>query len=179
MLRPATEAVEGSQQVITLAVAVNAMADTKARHMANYGTAIAKYIDDLEAAGNQVEVIAAIVSEVSGVRCAHSWTVKRAGGTINLATLAFSIGHPAAFRRFGFGLRERLPRELVQEDSCYGFSVDLKLSDLINPPHGTIILNGMRNAHSVARTPEAALAAVGEQIEAAMTDPEAKAVGGD
>jgi hypothetical protein len=174
MLRPSPEALEGSTQVITLAVAINASGGTGARYMANYGTAIARYIDELEAQGHQVEVIAAICSEVSGMRVAHTWMVKAAGDTVSLATLAFSIGHPAAFRRFGFALRERLDKALVKPSAGYGYSVDLTLADLINPSPGTVILNGMKNADSIARTTEHALAAIGKQIDAALTNPEAR-----
>lgn len=176
MMRPSPEAIEGHGRVITLAVAINASGGTNARSMANYGTAVARYIDELETQGHQVEVIAGLCSEVSKVRCCHTWKVKGAGDTVNLATIAFSIGHPAAFRRFGFALRERLPRELVREDSAYGYSRDMTLDDLVNPSPGTVILNGMKDADSIARTPEAALAFIGAQIEAVLADPEAASV---
>jgi len=170
MIRRSNDAQRSQRPVITLAVPVNATADIKASAMSNYGLAIARYIDELEAGGQRVELVAAIVSIVSGKRLVHSWTVKHASEHMDFATVAFSLGHPAMFRRLGFALRERSP---VREDSGYGMSQDLRLSDLIDCERGTIILNGMKNANAIAYNPDKALENVGRQIQAALDDPEA------
>lgn len=160
----------GSKAVVSLFVPVNATASVSAKYMRNYGLALARYIDEMEAGGRQVELLAGIVSEVSGKRLAHVWTVKQAGTQMDYGNIAFAVGHPAVFRRFGFALRERSP---VRTDYGYGYSQDAKLDDIINADPGLIILNGMKDADRIARTPEAAIASVRKQIDAALADREA------
>lgn len=163
----------GSHPIITLCVPVNATANVKAQNMSNFGLAVARYVDELEAAGKRVELLACIVSLVSRVRVAHIWTVKRANEHMDLESVAFSLGHPAAFRRLGFALRERSP---VPTDPSYGYSKDMCLDDVIDPTPGAIILNGMKDANNVADTQERALAHVRAQLDAALVDPEAASV---
>lgn len=155
----------GGDNVITLYVAVNALAYVRAEYMANFGLAVAHYIRQLELGeGKRVELHGAICSTVSGWRVAHTWKIKDAGQPLDLAVLAFSIGHPAMFRRLGFGLRERCA---APRDYGYGSTVSLLHSDLINPPAGAIILNGMANADRYARTIEAGTEYVEQQISKA------------
>lgn len=153
---------QGAKPVITLGVAISANCGTDANAMSNYGLAIARYTDELEARGYRVEISAAMVCHIDGTRVVHSWTVKEAGDAMNLADVAFSIGHPAAFRRLCFALIERTP---VRECGSYGYPKDLEPGDLPNP---AIILNGMRSVNDHSRTYEGALAHVGKIIEAAM-----------
>ena len=164
MIRRATDGT-GTRKVMTLIVPVNANGFVSAPSMANLGVAIAQYVRQLEAQGTRVELLGAICSEVSGARVSHVWTVKRADQPLNLAVVAFSIGHPAMFRRIGFALRERCG---VKEDPCYGRSQPLKASDVINCPLGAIILNGMTEADTVAPTAEAGLEYVERTIQAAL-----------
>jgi hypothetical protein len=130
--------------------------------MANFGTAVAQYVNQLETDGVRVELIGMIVSLVQGRRVAHSWTVKAADQPLDLAVVAFSIGHPAMFRRLGFALRERSG---APYDPSYGRTVPAEMRDLIGPAPGTVILNGMADAGTHAQTPQAALAYVSAQIE--------------
>lgn len=162
-----SNATSGAGRVLTLVVPVNATAGVSAQSMAHFGVAVAQYVNQMETEGTRVELIGAIVSDVrSGERCAHTWTVKHADQPLDLAVVAFSIGHPAMFRRLGFALRERCG---FRDNPSYGMSSDCKISDLINPAPGTIILNGMRRANEYAPTAKRALEYVSKQIEAAIT----------
>jgi hypothetical protein len=165
MIRHAKRADTGAGRVLTLAVPVNASAATSAQAMSNFGLGVAQYVNQLEADGVRVELIACIVSTVSGVRVAHAWTVKKADQPIDLAVVSFAIGHPAAFRRLGFALRERCS---AAEDPGYGYSLDAVPSDFINAPAGLVILNGMKDADRHAQTPQKALAYVTTQIDKAL-----------
>lgn len=164
----------GAKPIITLAVPVNALGMVSGEHMSNFGLAIARYVDELEAGGYRVEVHGVICSQLRSDRVCHSWIVKEAHHAMNLASVAFSLGHPAMFRRLGFALRERTPVATVPG---YGQSIDVRLSDLIDPTPGTIILNGMKDAASIARTPANALEHVRKQIDRAFEDFEAESHG--
>jgi hypothetical protein len=165
MIRHAEVATAGSSRVLTLAVPVNALAYVSARSMANFGIAVAQYVNQLETDGTRVELIGMIVSMVHDVRVAHSWTIKHADQPLDLAVVAFAIGHPGMFRRLGFALRERCD---AREMQGYGQSTAAKASDLINEPPGVVVLNGMRDADTHASTPARALEYVSKQIEAAL-----------
>jgi hypothetical protein len=169
MIRHARDAERGFRPVLTLGVPVNALGYVGAREMANFGVAVAQYVNQLEAQGMRVELIGMMVSQVSGRRVAHSWTIKHADQPLDLAVVAFSIGHPAMFRRLGFALRERCN---APTDPIYGRTMSAKVSDLINPPVGTVILNGMAEADQYAPTPEAALEYVTKQIDTAIEQQE-------
>lgn len=165
MIRHTRDAESGSGRVVTLIVPVNAMCMTNAQHMANFGVGVVQYVNQMETQGMRVEVIACCANLINGWRSTFSWTVKRADQPLDLAVIAFAIGHPAMFRRIGFTLLERCK---APECCGYGQSADARLSDFINPAPGTIILNGMKDAHTNAKTPEAAFEYVSKQIEKAM-----------
>lgn len=165
MIRHAPKPSMGCGKVLTLIVPVNCLAQVTAQAMANFGTAVAQYVNQLETDGTRVELIGCIVSEVSGWRVSHSWTVKYADQPLDLAVVAFTIGHPAMFRRLGFALRERCAAPV---DYSMGFSEKPKLDDVINAPPGAIILDGMREADKHAPTPKKALAYVSAQIDKAI-----------
>lgn len=165
MIRHAPVADMGCGRVLTLVVPVNALGIVSAPNMANFGVAVAQYVNQLEMDGTRVELIACIVSNVSGWRVAHSWTVKSADQPLDLAVIAFAIGHPAMFRRLGFALRERCAAPM---DRSYGKTCPAKISDIINAPPGAIALNGMANANEHAPTAEKALAYVSKQIDKAI-----------
>lgn len=169
MIRHTTKPDNGAGRVLTLAVPVNALAYVNAPAMANFGVAVAQYVNQLETDGTRVELLGMMVSLVSGHRCAHTWVIKYADQPLDLAVVAFSIGHPAMFRRLGFALRERSG---LPEDFGYGQTVAAKLDDIIDPAPGTIILNGMANADSYAPTPERGLEYVSKQIETALQNKE-------
>jgi hypothetical protein len=156
----------GNKPVVRIAVyiAANWMADAQA--MSNYGLAIARYVDEMEATGRRCEVIAALAMDFSTggkSRVCHSWTVKNADEPMSLADMAFSVGHPAAFRRLGFALIERTP---IPMQGNYGIPKQLVATDL--PRDDYIILNGMNEVNSFARTYEGALAYVRLAINDAL-----------
>lgn len=172
MLRHVNNPTAGMGRVLTLIIPVNASAGTRAGYMANFGLAVAQYVNQLEANNIRVELVGAICSQVSRWRVAHTWQIKAADQAPDMAVIAFALGHPGMFRRLGFALRERCA---APQDWEYGRSESLKLDDVINPPPGAIILNGMLNAATTSPTPKAALAYVTKQIDKAMADNEASA----
>lgn len=155
----------GAGKVLTLIVPVNATARVDAKYMRNFGLGIAQYINQLETDGIRVEVFGAFCSSISGWRVSHIWRVKRADQPLDLAVLAFAIGHPAMFRRLGFALRERCA---APQDWAYGQSVPVRADDAINAPAGAVVLNGMIDADRHARTPQTALAYITQAIDKAM-----------
>jgi hypothetical protein len=167
MVRKASDAESGQGKVLTLAISVCANAFTSAAAMSNYGIAVAQYVNQMERAGTRVHVIGAFTVLGRGWRLTCSWTVKRADQPLDLAVLAFTIGHPAMLRRIGLAMMER--QSDTPEMDAYGSAVDTLTTDLIDAPNGAIVLNGMAQANTYAATPQAALEYVAEQIEKART----------
>ena len=165
MVRRAPRADNGAGRVLTLIVPVNALAGVSAVYMANFGVAVAQYINQMENDGTRVEIIAAMTSTVSDWRVSACARVKHADQPLDLSVLAFAIGHPAMFRRLGFAIRERCA---APRDYGYGNSIATRANDMINAPVGAVVLNGMKDADTHARTPEAALAYVEAQITKAL-----------
>jgi hypothetical protein len=130
---------KGHRPVITLAIGANAVASVSARQMANYGAAMVAVIDQLESTGRRVEAHATFVSTGSGSRICPVWCVKRAEDSLDLSALAFSLAHPAAFRRLGFAIYERSDLGWMH----YGGSVGSTLEDLIDPAPNTLVVSGL------------------------------------
>lgn len=172
MMRKTPDPHEGMGRVLTLIVPVNALGYVSGKYMANFGLAVAQYVNQLEMEGVRVELIGAICSIVSGWRVVHTFQIKTAEQGLDLAVVAFAIGHPGMFRRLGFALRERCA---APRDHGYGRSDSLRMRDVINAPPGAIILNGMVNADTCARTPQEALEYITAQIDKAIADNEASA----
>lgn len=171
MIRRADVATSGMGRVLTLYVPVNANGYVKAECMRNFGLGIAQYVNELETSrGVRVELYGTATSVINGMRVTHTWRIKYADQPLDLAVLCFSIGHPAMLRRLEFALCERCP---ARPSYGYGSAETAKLSDLIDPPHGAYILNGMDRANSVAATPADALAFVEGQITKALETPDA------
>lgn len=166
MIRHTTVAKVGAGRVLTLAVGLDANAGTNAKHMANFGVAVAQYVKQLEMNGTRVHLIGCCVGyfKASGKRQAHSFTIKRADQPLDLGVVAFAMGHPAMLRRISFAAIERSAQP---QDYSYGSAVPMIKADLINPAPGVVILNGMVNAGTHAPTPAKALEYVTQQIEAA------------
>ncbi|TXH55764.1 MAG: hypothetical protein E6Q97_08100 [Desulfurellales bacterium] len=102
-----------SKPVINLIVNVCCSGSVKAASFAAYGAAVAALIDQLENEGHRVELDVVGVNGHSGKgRSICGWKVKRAGDALDLNAVAFSIAHPAAFRRIMFAMLERLPKHL-------------------------------------------------------------------
>jgi hypothetical protein len=154
----------GKGRVVTLIVPVNARAFVGAEHMANFGVAVAQYVNQMERDNVRVEVIAAMTSRVSNWRVCAAVRIKHATQPLDLAVMAFAIGHPAMFRRLGFAIRERCHAPM---DPGYGSTVSTREDDVINAPQGSIVLNGMADASTHARTPADGVAYVTRTLDAA------------
>jgi hypothetical protein len=154
----------GRGRVVTLIVPVNAVAGVSADHMANFGVAVAQYVHQMERSGIRVEVIAAMTSRVSQWRVSACVRIKHASQPLDLAVMAFAIGHPAMFRRLGFAIRERCAAPM---DPGYGRTCDTQADDCINAPQGAIVLNGMADADKYAQTPADGVAYVTRTLDAA------------
>lgn len=178
MIRHTNVAENGSGRVLSLIVPINASAATDARYMANFGVGVAQYVNQLETDGTRVEVIGCFVnswdrpSERSerDWRVTFSWVIKNADQPLDLAVMAFSVGHPAMFRRIGFALLERCA---APYHYAYAYSANAKAEDIINAPPGAVVLNGMKDANTCAKTPEKALEFIRAQIEKAIETREA------
>jgi hypothetical protein len=162
MVRRVKIADSGRGRVLTLVVSVAANWYVEAPNMAHYGVAIAQYIRQLEAAHTRVHLIACFTVKLHGRRVTHSWTVKNADQGLDLANVAYSIGHPACFRRLGFALLERCDSP---SQANYGASVDSIPADIIGLPANAVILNGMKDVNTNCPTAEAGLAYVEKQID--------------
>lgn len=167
MVRHARPPLNGSNRVLTLAVQVGFAFFTEARYAANYGIAVAQYVNQMEAEDTRVELIAVASLDYRGRRGVFSFVVKGADQPLDLAVLAFAIGHPAMFRRITVAAMERSD---LKPQTGYGTPMDAERSDIINLAPGTVILNGMREANDCARTPQAALEYVTQQIEKSMQE---------
>ena len=166
MIRHARPPREGFGKVLTLIVPVNANGMISAQCMANFGLGVAQYVSQLELDRVRVEVIGLTTTLLrGGYRESFAWRIKGADQPLDLAVLAFAIGHPAMCRRLDFALCERAAGP---ETSGYGQSVDGKLEDVINCPVNAYVLNGMNSADKYAETPEQALEHISAEIDKAL-----------
>jgi hypothetical protein len=149
---------------LVIAVQIGANAAAQAEYMSNYGLALTAYIKKLALMGFPIELIAADVYCRGAARLVTSWTVKRMGQPINLADMAFSIGHPAAMRRLSFAMAERSD---CPEMFGYGSAAGCVPTDF-PAKRNVIILNGMLTVNTHCRTPQDAMAHVKEAIDAAL-----------
>jgi len=163
MIRYAPDPLSGTGRVVTVYVAISTGAGSDADYMANYGVAIAQYVNQLEQAGKRVELFACKYSsdypgnEEQGI----AWRVKAADQPIDLAVLTFAF-HPACFRRIVFAMLER--SAVTRKPYGYGIPSELTEKCVINPPVGAYYLNGMKRVNSFAKTVESALEYVSKQI---------------
>ena len=87
-----------------------------------FGAALTVLIDDLEAAGYRVEVIArdeTYPSYYNAPSLSFAYPVKTAGQAVDLGKLAFWLAHPSALRRIGFSAIERMDYEYAYHNG-YG-----------------------------------------------------------
>jgi hypothetical protein len=155
---------EAPKPAVTIAVQIGAAAAAQAEYMSNYGLALAAYIQKLALMGFPIELIAADVYVSGANRLVTSWTVKRMGQRLNLADMAFSIGHPAAMRRLSFAMAERSD---CPEMFGYGGAAGCVATDFPGK-RNVIILNGMLTVNQHCKSPADALAHVKEAITAAL-----------
>lgn len=159
---------EASKPAVRIAVNICANAGARAEYMANYGLAIASYAEQLEKAGYPVEILAVLPDDLHTTkvqRAVYSWTVKDINARMNFSDVAFSIGHPACFRRLGFALLERTPCRYV---SGHGSCTDIKVSDLPAGKGIYVPLDGINGVNRHSTTPEAALEHVAKVISEAI-----------
>jgi hypothetical protein len=149
----------GATPIVTLALSTAINCSGNAECMANYGTAVARYVDELEASGKSVELVAGLCTTLNGHKIAFTWTVKRADDIMDLANVAFSVAHPAMLRRLGFALIERIPAEYGSAPG-YGQARTLITDDLPDEFAAAHILTGMKQANTIAQTVPDALAAI-------------------
>ena len=165
MIRYDREAQGGSGRVISLLVPISVNWMTRADRFANFGVGVAQYVNQMETQGYRVEVHAGMAQEARGHRMTCTVQIKSADQPLDLAVMAFAIGHPAMFRRLGFAMIER---SALPETASYGMPEDMNAADMLDAPNGLIVLNGATNSNEVARTPQAALKYISECIEAAI-----------
>lgn len=135
----------GSSPVLHIVVNTAASCAVKAAQMANYGAAIVGLIDRLETTGKRVHLDLVNVSCVNNeIRLAYGWNIKRASEHVDLAAIAFSIAHPASFRRLGFAMMERSPSDC--ETYGYGYAADLHIADVPDADEGTMLVDGVNHA---------------------------------
>lgn len=103
---------KGAKPVVNIVINTVCSAWTKSEQFVNYGAAITALIDDIESKGKRVQLsVAAVFSSLGWSNTGVvGWQVKQAGEPVDLAAIAFSLAHPAAFRRIQFGMVERTPR---------------------------------------------------------------------
>lgn len=159
---------QGQKQGISLVMNLAAMWNVDARYMANYGLAVAAYVESLERQNIPVEVIAIWTTSTvggGGNGYAGGWYVKRAHEALNTADMAFSIGHPASLRRIAFALAERSSCPSLM---AHGMPVETPegIMERLAPTSG-IALNGRDKANQVARTVEATQEYLAQEIERA------------
>ena len=156
----------GSAKVLHIVVNGNASCAVTGEQMANYGVALVGLINRLERSGRRVHLDVCYAAALKGnTRASYGWTVKTPGQPIDLSAVAFSIGHPAAFRRLGFAMMERMPKEC--ESLGYGFAADIQEEDLIRPVRGAMLIDGVNHEPKRCANEKDALRLAIEQINKA------------
>ena len=155
--------------VVCLAIQANASAGVSAAAMVQYGSVMVGLIDALEAAGRRVELYSVGASTLNGRTLVTGWKVKAADDVLDLSAVAFSIGHPSAFRRLHFALFEHSPREY--EESSYGRPGTVTPEDCaLIGAEDAIIMESVRDRIGISPTEalrkakEALNAAAGEEL---------------
>lgn len=156
---------KGHRPIISIAINIRTTWSIKATQMANFGAAMCAIIDMIEHTGRRVELVATCLGNSNQTRLSCGWTVKKAEDPLDLAAVAFSLAHPAAFRRIGFAMFER---SILRNDSLYTLPLTtFKEFDLIDPLPGTYCIDGLNNHQTRARTIEDALALAVELVNTA------------
>ena len=105
--------------VVRLGVSVARAANLEADQIINRGAAILTVVDQLEAAGQRVEITAIYDAGLSSTQCDFRVVVKHSHQHWNAATVAMALCHPAYSRRAMFMLMESSPK--VWRQSCGGY----------------------------------------------------------
>ncbi len=91
--------------VLTIVSHFGAMADIEANAMLNRAGVVAAVVDAIEAAGYSCHLIAYTASLGSNISAETAVTLKEAGQPVDIARVAFGLGHPAMLRRLTFAWR--------------------------------------------------------------------------
>jgi len=85
------------------------------------GAAVASLVDALESGGvsTEIELRFTLRNNESDRYVQHRIALKQSSEPLDLATLAFALAHPSSFRRFTFGVCERLPDDVKKD---FGFT---------------------------------------------------------
>jgi hypothetical protein len=129
--------------IVRLLLNIGASAYVQGSQMTNFGVALVSLINQLESDGKRIEVdLVYNVMMSQGARCHVGWGVKAADQYLDLDQIAFACAHPAAFRRLGFALFERLAPQY--EHYAYGRPLDTNESDLreLQAPADSIVIDG-------------------------------------
>lgn len=94
-----------SRPIITLINSGSGSAFIEANVFVNRAAVVAAIVDVVEAAGYSVHVIDLDVSANRRYLFGKAVTVKEPGAVPDIARMAFALGHPGMFRRFGFMCR--------------------------------------------------------------------------
>lgn len=142
--------------VVTIAVGLQMSAATTGRLAMNYGAALVGLIDRLEAQGVRIELHAAAAIQYGNMEVNAAVCLKQAGDPLDQSAIAFSIAHPAMFRRLMFGAWERMPQPW--EMPGYGYPLKrMTPRHFIGLPENTIILSGVCGAIQESKTLESAV----------------------
>lgn len=157
---------QGRQPIVHLVVNVVASGIVSAVEFKNYGAALTAMIGQIEATGRRVELDVVFVDQLFGSRGLLGWKVKRASDNTDLSAVAYSVAHPAAFRRIGFALIERLPR--AWQTPGYGMpgAMTKDLAHYIDAD-GAFLLNGIGTSFGTCKTMAGALKLAATQINSA------------
>lgn len=156
----------GAAPVLHLIVNCVASCGITAKQFTNYGASIAGLVDRLENMGRRVHLdMVMVVQANDNSRLSYGWNVKRASEPMDLSRVAFALAHPAAFRRIGFAMSERMPAET--QDWGYGHCADALPCDVPDYNDGTMIVDGVNHEPNRCNTPKDALRLAIEQLNKA------------
>lgn len=91
--------------VVTLVNHMGGLADVDADCFTNKAAVVAAIVDVIEAAGYSVNLLGVSLAHANGHLAATVVQVKEPGAAVDIARIAFALGHVAMFRQVVFGLR--------------------------------------------------------------------------
>lgn len=154
----------GQRKAVSLVIGISANGGTDADNMARYGLAVAAYVEQLERENTPVEVVA-VLSSCNSEGAITGWKVKAFNEPFNMADMAFSLGHTAAFRRLGFALHER---STCPEMWGYGAQTTPPAEVLARIHPDAIYIGGMADADYHSTTDASAADYLADELTTAM-----------
>lgn len=152
MTRPAPR-VNRARPILTLVNHMGGLAGVRAECFINRAGVVAAMVDAIESNGYSCHVIGLSQSANHGsYLCGLVATLKEPGGVLDIARLAFSLGHVAMFRRLVFAVRGSDPRNMPLTSSM-GHTVDFPLLDVVN----TFVLPSMNTVSALFASEEKAM----------------------